>query len=137
MTYAWCAQKMRRKKFRSQKASLVEVSKKPFLTSEIDSWLLRSFSFWKSIKLTLNCHKITLVPRVLLLFIPKAFLGSTKRFKYSLYIQYSKKCLGNILRDNIQTTLIFRNWNSEETKSQFHLSKKVFLKPRPGLRSGS
>ena len=49
--YAWCAQKIRRKNSTSQKASLIEVSKKPFLTSEIDSWLLWSFTFWKSTRL--------------------------------------------------------------------------------------
>ena len=43
-TYAWCARKKRRKNSTSQNTILVQVSKKLFLTTEIDSWLLQSIS---------------------------------------------------------------------------------------------
>ena len=74
---------MRRKISTSQNASLDKVSKKLFLTSESDSWLLRSISFLKSTKNGSQLpHNYFYVSSVALIY-RKSFL----RFYGTLYIQ--------------------------------------------------
>ena len=101
----------------------IEEKQKLFLRSESDSWLLRSIISYNRQKMDLNCRKIISTFRVLLSFIAKVSWDSKGTYKCC-----DKKILQSILRAETQTSLILRNWYSEEAKSQIHLSKKAFLK---------
>ena len=78
---------MRRNNYTGQNGSLVEVSKKLFLTAEVDSWLLRSVIFLKSTKIPFSCHIIVSAREVLLQFVPKVSLDPKKHFTCAWRVQ--------------------------------------------------
>ena len=133
-SYVLFGPKIRRKYFTSQKTSLSEVSKKLFLTNEIDSWLLRSINFLESTKTALNCHTIISTVRVLLSFIPKASINSKKHTRYAWCTQ---KMLRKHFASQNKSPVDFKKLILRRSQESISVVKKTFLKPRKGLCFGS